>query len=408
MASAMEFIFRKFSRLAPAALVVKAILAAVVADVLLLGFILVRRAYRKRYFRRRDARTFELGRDWQQIISGAIPFASWRNKPFDRRIVQSMALDALEAAGVEDSARLLTFLRASGLLEKCIFDARHHSGWRRRRALVALGRTRAPEAIPALSEALRDRDAETRKAALRGLGRIAAPKAGEEILQWVAESGLGAPDLALQNALISCCAESPRLLLPYLHNAEGPVREVLGRVLGEVASASLAPDLLPFVDDKQAELRAAAARALSHAPARFAIESLEQLARDPVWFVRLRAIVSLGKLRNPNAIPILVKGLTDSNRLIRLRAAEALVIFDKQLLDIFIQVLSVQDRYGLHALLTALENANLTALLEAEIRFDKMVSEEERSRLLHVLERGPLPEAIDWNPAEIAEAKTGR
>src|SRR6267142_2227674 len=131
----MESIFDKIWRLGPAGLVLKAIIVAVIADALLLAFILLRRTYRKRYFARRDARSL-----------------SWRNKPFDRRIVETMALDAFEAAAPQEAARLLQFLRESGLIEKRIFEARHFTGWRRMRALVALGRTRAAEGISALAE----------------------------------------------------------------------------------------------------------------------------------------------------------------------------------------------------------------------------------------------------------------
>ena len=65
---------------------------------------------------------------------------------------------------------------------------------------MALGRTRAPEEIPALAEGLRDRDSETRLAALRGLGRMACPEAAQQILDWVDEAGLVVPTLPLQSA----------------------------------------------------------------------------------------------------------------------------------------------------------------------------------------------------------------
>src|SRR5712664_1442626 len=134
----------------------KAIVAAIVADGLLLAFILLRRASRKRYFSKRDARVFELRQKWDALISGEIPHEAWRKIAFDRRIVETIALDTFEMAGPEESARLLKFLRVSGLIEKRIFEARELTGWRRMRALVALGRTRAPEGIPALAEGLRD------------------------------------------------------------------------------------------------------------------------------------------------------------------------------------------------------------------------------------------------------------
>src|SRR5258707_6880141 len=343
----MESVFEKIWRLSPATFVLKAIVIAVVADALLLAVIVLRSTRRKRYFAKRDARVFELRQKWDALISGQIPYESWRKKPFDRRIVETISLDAFEAAGPEESARLLKFLRASGLIEKRIFEARQLTGWRRLRALVALGRTRAPEGIPALAEGLRDPHQETRLAALRGLGRMACPQAAEEILAWVGEAGLLVPALPLQSALIQCCAERPQVLLPYVQNAQGPLREALGRVLREVATPSLGLDLLQFVGDDLDELRAAAARALAHSPCGLTLDVLNELARDPTWFVRLRAIVSLGQQSDPRSVPALLRGLTDANRLVRLRAAEALVALKTEMAPIFQQVVASGDRYGL-------------------------------------------------------------
>jgi HEAT repeat protein len=390
MASGFEILHR----LEPSAFVFKAIIGAIAADVMLLGFILLRRSYRMHYFRKRDARVFELRQQWDALISGEIPYETWRTKSFDRRIIEDMALDAFEAAAADQSARLLRFLRTSGLIEKRIFEARKLKGWRRRSALVALGRTRAPEGIPALSEALRDRDLEARNAALRGLGRLGSPEAAEEILHWLAETELNVPILPLQNALINCTRERPQVLLPYLQLAGPQLREVLARVLGEVASPSLGAELIGLADDELPELRAAAARALSNAQPGAAVEVLGGLSRDDVWFVRLRAVVALGKLFDREAIPHLINALTDSNRLVRMRAAEGLVDLKSGMISIFTQVVKTRDRYGLHAFLAALENANLRNRLDAELRqaaYSK--SEHEREELLAVLRTGKLSES---------------
>lgn len=387
----MGSIFKKLWALGAAAFVFKAIIAAIVADGLLLAFIFVRRTYRRRFFARRDARVFELRQQWDALITGKIPYERWRKKTFDRRIVETMALDAFEAAGPEESARLLKFMRTSGLIEKRIFEAQHLKGWRRMRALVALGRTRAPEGVHALAEALRDRNLEIRLAALRGLGRTACPQAAEEILSWVGEAGLSVPALPLQSALIQCCGERPQLLLPYVKQAEGPLREVLGRVLGEVATPALGLELVQFVGDQREELRAAAARAMSQAGAGLAFDALSELAQDTTWFVRLRAIIGMGQLADPRAIPTLLKGLTDSNRLVRLRAAEALVQFRAVMVPIFQQVIQLRDRYGLHAFLTAIENADLRGKLEAQLQNHTGVEEEEKAVLQKVLQTGALP-----------------
>ncbi len=397
----MESIFEKLWRLGPAAFVLKAIVAAIVADASFLGFILIRRFYRKRYFAKRDGRVFELRKNWDRMISGQIPYESWRGKPFDRRIVETIALDALEAAGAEESARLLKFLRKSGLIEKRIYEARKLTGWRRMSALVALGQTRAPEGIPALAQGLRDRDPEIRLAALRGLGRTACPQAAEEILAWVGEKGLCVPALPLQSALIQSCAERPKLLIPYVRQAEGPLREVLGRVLGEVATPALTMDLLQFAGDDLDELRAASARAMSHSEHGLALDVLNELVGDPVWFVRPRAIISLGTLCDARGIPDLIRGLKDSHRLVRLRAAEALVMLKTQMVPIFQQVLATQDRYGLQAYLTALENAGLRGKLEGELQTGSIVCEDEKNTLWRVLQAGMLL------PEEPAMAESG-
>src|SRR6202521_2185574 len=401
----MESIFEKLWRLGPAALVLKAIVAAIVANGLLLGFILLRRTYRKWYFAKRDARVFELRQDWDRLISGDIPYQTWRQKSLDRRIVESIALDALEVGGAEESARLLKFLRESGLIEKRIFEARTLTGWRRIRALGALGHTRAVEGISGLGQGLRGRDLEIRLAALRGLGRTAAPQAAEAILAWVGERGLCVPALPLQNALIYCCAERPQLLIPYVQHAVGPLREVLGRVLGEVATPSLSLDLLQFVGDELDELRAAAARAMAHAERGLAFDVLSELVGDPIWFVRLRAIISLGELCEPRTIPDLIRGLTDSNRLVRLRAAEALVKLKTEMAPIFQQVIATQDRYGLQAYLTALENAGLRGKLEEELLACTAGNDNEKMRLRKILQTGVLL-AEETALVEIGPAKS--
>jgi HEAT repeat protein len=389
----MASAFESFSRLGPAAFIFKAILVAIAANLLLLSFILLRRTYRKRFFAKRDARMLEFRRNWDALISGAIPFQSWRAKPFDLRIVEAIVLDAFEAADRDEAARLLRFLRASGLIEKLIFDARQHRGWNRNRALVALGRTRAPEGIPALAEALRDRDLETRLAAVRGLGRNACPEAGDELLNWVAEYGLRVPALPFQSALIHCCSERPRMLLPCLQSTDKATREVLGRVLGEIATPALGSDLLQFVEDDQAELRAAVARALPYTERGLAIDVLSQLAQDSVWFVRLRAVVSLGKLSHASAVPPLLRCVRDSNRLVRLRAAEALVDLKADAVAIFEQVVATQDRYALHAYLTALDNAGLQSTVREQIESNNRVPPVTKRALLHVLDTGALATA---------------
>jgi HEAT repeat protein len=131
---------------------------------------------------------------------------------------------------------------------------------------------------------------------------------------------------------------------------------------------------------------------MSHTKSGLAFDLLNELVRDPIWFVRLRAIVSLGKLSEPRVIPSLLRGLTDSNRLVRLRAAEALIELKTEMAPVFQRVVETRDRYGLHAYLTALENADLRGKLEENLQASAKIKTEVRSQLLLVLQSGTLLE----------------
>ncbi len=150
----MASVFRLLHEVGWAGLVVEAISFSLLGIVLLIGFIVLRRWHRGQCFRRLNERTFALRSMWDDILAGHVPAATWRLKRFDCEIVESILLDSIEAASPERLPDLVRCLRNSGLLDMRIHEARALHGWKRRAALIALGRTRAPEAVPALAEAL--------------------------------------------------------------------------------------------------------------------------------------------------------------------------------------------------------------------------------------------------------------
>lgn len=121
------------------------------------------------------------------------------------------------------------------------------------------------------------------------------------------------------------------------------------------------------------------------------MEALSDLTRDKVWFVRLRAVVSLGQLRHPSAITPLLNCMCDSNRLVRLRAAEALVNFNRERVMVFERVVARRDRYGLYAYIAAIDNAGLQKELEVELKLTAVFPETYKDVLLEVLRTGVLP-----------------
>jgi HEAT repeat protein len=353
----MAFAFRLLHEFGWGGLIVEAIVFSLSGIFLLIGFIVLRRWYRGRYFRKLNERTFALRSVWDDILAGRVPAASWRLKPFDCNIVESILLDTIEAGQGSEVEQLLQCLRTSGLLDMRIHEARVTHGWKRRTALIALGRTRAPEAVPALAEALDAPTEETRTAAVRGLGRTGLISAAIPLLDRLLGGDLQVPEHALKNALANCCQSRPGILVKYLSEASGRTRELLARVLGELANAELGEDLIVLASDALPEVRASAARALAHAQEAIALPTLAVLADDPEWFVRLRAVVALAGMNHPARIRTLVRALCDRNRYVRQRAAWALARIEPELNGILAQVVETRDDYALQAFVSELERS---------------------------------------------------
>ena len=118
----MESIFKAIEKLGPAGLVLQAILVSLLGIFLLVGFIVLRRWYRARYFRRRNERTVALRSHWDEILSGKISAEEWRFDPLDCNIVESILLDSIEMSSADKLPPLLDCLRVSGLLDMRIYQ----------------------------------------------------------------------------------------------------------------------------------------------------------------------------------------------------------------------------------------------------------------------------------------------
>ena len=353
----MPSVSRFLDLMGPAGLIVQAVLASLAAVVGLLAFILLRRGVRRLYFWRRDRRVLEARADWDAIVGGTVSPKTWVLSRMSREIVEGILLDRLEVAPPKEAEELLDCLRFSGLLDARVHEARTWRGWRRHKALLALGRMRVPEAIPALAEGLDDVNEECRIAATRGLGRLGLPRAAVPILQRLSTGNLEVPSSLLLDALINNCRPTPALALTFLLKSVDTARPLLARVLGEIATPNLDEDLMLLASDESPEVRASAARALACAKPGLAVSILAGLVDDEEWFVRLRAVVALGELEDPRAIPVLLHGLCDRNRQVRIRSACGLSRLKNHLEDIMCLALKTQDAYAIQELVSELERS---------------------------------------------------
>lgn len=88
-----------------------------------------------------------------------------------------------------------------------------------------------------------------------------------------------------------------------------------------------------------------------------AVSILAGLVDDEEWFVRLRAVVALGELEEPRAIPILLHSLGDRNRQVRIRAACGLSRLRGHLEDILCLAMKTQGPFAIEDLVSELERA---------------------------------------------------
>lgn len=377
-----------FSQMMNTAILLAVILVALsIGIALLLMFLMARRAWQHFRIRRFNALSFKIHGQWRDIVKGEIPAAEWRNDSMQCDIVQSIVIQEIGAATDKDRAGLQKFLRTTGLLARCIERVHGRHGWIQRRAMLALGAMRVPEAIAPLSESLADWQLDTRMTAVHALGRTCLADAAEPIIEIFMVGGLKVPNDPIANAVVRCYLDQPEAILPYLRRSLGESRALLAQVTSELATPGMADEMILLAEDSQPEVRACAAKALAVAPLPLAIPALATLVLDEVWFVRLRAVSALNQIPHPRVIPLLLEAMRDSNRLVRMRAATALAKFEHETVDILQSIVYSRDRYALHAMISALELGGGFEKVMAQLD-DPTLRDETAARLLDALREG--------------------
>lgn len=351
----------------------------------LLFFILLRRFYRGRFFARLDQTSFKMRYHWNDVISFRIPPRKWRLNKFKRAVVEGILLDRLDAANEQDRAVYSDFIRRSGLMEKRVWQARKGSRHRRRQALLALGRTRLPEFLPVLEQAISQDDPYIQESAARALGQIENPEAALILLRALTSGKLRVSDLTLKDSLLRSSRSHPGVLCRYLDNT--PTRLLIARILCEVADATVADDLTMLAKDADPEIRACAARGLGRTEPLFGSTVLSEMAGDTVWFVRLRAVVSMAKLKHPTSMGALLAAVCDLNRAVRQRAAEALGQLPRELYPVILdRIAATRDKYALHAFVSELERIGECSGLMLMLSDKQALVSEGGKNLLHAVE----------------------
>jgi hypothetical protein len=243
----------------------------------------------------------------------------------DREILEDILVDQCrlalhEGLGVASEELLV----ATGIHEQWIRDLSGRRASGRVRAAIKLGYVHDQRGVDALVSASSDGNVLVQMAVCVSLGRLKAARGLPGLIRLAQRGSEAIPGLTLAAALAACARGSPSRLLSLLQSSESRTRIIGAWALSETADRTVERELLTTSRDHEPEVRAKIARALARVEGQESLKALQHLARDPVWFVRVRALDALGQKGTPLAEPSVMAGLEDPRPEVRYRAAYAL------------------------------------------------------------------------------------
>jgi HEAT repeat protein len=299
------------------------------------GFALTRRFVRRAALQRRDARRAGyraiVGDLADARLGARTAFAELPPAVLTDYVFLACLAEAFDNASPELRARLIAHCGRFGYGER--FRALTHSrwAWRRMDAARWLGRLGHRNGLADLIRLTSDRSARVRSAAVGALGSLRNPEALAALVTCLDELASaadprGVPSDVLTRALVGQGAEAVPVLLPRMQSRSGVVRKIAVDVLACAPESDprVRGALLSALEDRDAEVRAAAAKAIGHVNDTSAVALLAKSLSDPVWFVRLQAARALGTLAHHRAVRPLVSALTDESWQVRAATADAL------------------------------------------------------------------------------------
>ena len=163
----------------------------------------------------------------------------------------------------------------------------------------------SPRAVPALLEALDDRNGDVRAAASRSLGRIGPEEAIEPLVTAGVERRV--PRDVAMLALLDVGPSAVPRLLELTQHPEPRVRASSVELVGLLGEAGDADELPALLRDTAAEVRAATAGALGRLGAAAARDALIEALDDRVPSVRVASARALGQIGGRSALDALLR-----------------------------------------------------------------------------------------------------
>ena len=222
--------------------------------------------------------------------------------------------------------RIAAYFERTGAVDEQLGLLRSARNWKRATAAFALGDMGSPRAVPALLDALHDKDADVRGAAARSLGRLGSDEGIEPLVTAAVEQRV--PRDVTMLALLDLGPPAVPRLLELTEHPEPRVRATAVELVGHLGEAGDAEGLPVLMRDTAAEVRAATAGALGRLGAAAARDALIEALDDRVSSVRVASAGALGQIGGRSAIDALLRVARTDEFDAAAAAAEAAVAID--------------------------------------------------------------------------------
>jgi len=323
----------------------------VIVTVSLKGVRAFTRSFDKRYHRRIEPALEAF------LASGGPQPELERLRPWERqRFLSALMVERMALLRGTDWDCLVQLAASLGLVDRYLKDLRSRRRWRRARAAENLGYFGGERAVEPLGAVLADRDETVRAVTARALARIGTGGAtgvlartldnpseltrlrAAENLERLGESAVGPlsemlSELTSQGAVMAARVlgnlrareARPALRHAMLHTENDDVRAQATLALGRISDPDDVPLILESARNPSWPVRAQAANALGLMGEVETLTVLEELAADGEWWVRLNACKALANM-GPSGEGALLEILESGDRYARDRAAATLEV----------------------------------------------------------------------------------
>jgi HEAT repeat protein len=255
-------------------------------------------------------------------------------------------------------------LQAIPGLIKALDDKKSHVRWAASEALAILG---SEQAIPGLIKALEDRDSDIRFTAVTLLGKFSTKQTVLGLLKAVMSDSDSQICWRATESLKSLDSD---LVLPealkILKDKNLDKRwklDYISEILGALGAEQAIPALIKNLTDEYSEVRRSAVKALGILRAEQAIPEISQALEDKDSGVRKRATEALRQLGAQQAIPRLCEILKDKDPDVRLSAAITLgQLGSEHAIPGLLEALQDKSFFWRHSVVNSMENINNVAI----------------------------------------------